>query len=83
MRSRVPIVCGCARLRSIRDNAVFLIGCAENQAIYQSTLVVAYQAITLVDGLLLRAPVTAHCHPASIDDRPSALGLVPDNSRQH
>jgi hypothetical protein len=52
------------------------------EALDQIAIHVAHGAVTIVDFLPLRAAVTAHGHPARIDDRPAFLGLMPDDGRQ-
>ena len=44
---------------------------------------VTYLAIAEIIHLTLRPAITAHGHPAGIDDCPTLLSLMPDDGRQH
>ena len=56
---------------------MLLVGARQHEAFDHIAIHTAYGAIAIVDFLPLRSAVTAHGHPARIDDGPAFLRLVP------
>ena len=56
---------------------MLLVGAGQHEAFDQIAIRITHGAITIVDFLPLRSAVTAHGHPARIDDGPAFLRLVP------
>src|SRR3954464_11890821 len=56
-----------------RDDSMLLAGARQPAAFDHIASRVAYGAIAIVDFLALRSAVTAHGHPARIDDGPAFL----------
>src|SRR4051812_29037934 len=65
------------------DDAVLLIGGSDCVSFDDIALHVTHRTVTVIVGLLCRATVPAHRHPAGVDDDPSLLRLVTDHRGEH
>src|SRR5471032_1893752 len=67
----------------VRENAMLLIRAREHITIKRCAIERASLPITVVVRLLRRAPITAHRHPARIEDSPALVHLMTDDRRQY